>query len=1797
LYIIEFVRLLRATPRPARTHFFCALLCAVLSGPGLLRADSLDVLAGGPGNALRFDGVNDAVVVPDSPSVRITNVITIEAWINRTEMGVQHSIMEKYGCPGEAPQVGGWAFRVGDDDKLIFYTLDDCNNGSFAHGTTALENNTWYHVIGQFDGAEIRVYVNGSIDGASDPTTRNPKAGNTPLRIGERGNTGTSFHGMMDEVRLWSVVRSFEEIQANMARTLVGNEPGLAGYWRFDEAAGLVANDSSTHGNSGALVNGPVRVASSAPLGIPVVATAPATDITTATATLLGTVNPNRDATTAYFEWGTSSSFGQITPAQSMGNGSNTLALTAAISGLTEGVVYHFRAVAYNSTGTNAGVELTFTTPTAPTAVTGPAGGLTGNEATLNAVVLPNLIDTTAYFEWGATTNYGNTTLTQFVSGTIIGASVSESLAGLLPATLYHFRVVAYNSSGTSFGADVEFSTLSPPTVETQPPTALSGNGGTFNGVVNPNGGDTEAHFEWGTDTSYGNTTPAQILSGSASVLLTETLFELSPGATYHYRVVASNSVGSSAGLDQSFTLPLGGGYALQFDGVDDAVMISDSPSLHITNTITVEAWIKRSVMGAQHSIMEKYGCLPGQGGFVLRVTAGNKLFFGTRDDCNNGSSVTGSSTLQSNVWYHVAGLWDGAALRVYVNGALDGVEATTRNPKLGNTTLRIGERGNDGTFFQGQMDEIRLWSIARSSTNLSQNMNRRLAGTEPGLAGYWRFDEGAGAFANDATANANHGALTNGPVWVVSTIPLGLISIVTVAPSGVDSTSAALNALVNPNGEDTSVYFEWGENVQYGNTTAVQVIPGAAGISVVTESLSVLTPGTRYHCRAIAFNTSGGTNYGADLTFLTPQPPTATTLPATAVTAISVTLNSTVNPNGGATTVFFQWGLTTNYDHQTPAQSIGSATVSLHVSSALSTTLDGLAPSATYHYRVVASNVVGMVSDGDASFTVPAAPVALTQAASGITGNGATLNASVSPSGVDTTVAFQWGATTNYGNSTADQAIGNGTNFVAVTSALTGLTPGQLIHFRVVASNANGTTTDGDRFFITPPLNAGSALQFDGVDDLVSVPDSPSLRITNVITVEAWIKRAAMGVQHGIVEKYGCAGEAAKLGGYTLRVGADNKLTFHTEDDCSTGSSVIGGTTLLSNIWYHVAGEWDGTQLRVYVNGALDGTVATTRAPKAGNTPLKIGERGNGGAGLNGVIDEVRVWSVARTTAEIQSGRTNFLMGVEPGLAGYWRLDEGTGLIAHDSTANANDGTLLNGPIWVDGYDAATRPQPPAVDFSGSPLSGLAPLSVSFTNLTTGQFTSLNWSFGDGTSSTANNPAKTYTNAGTYTVTLSASGPGGSNTLARMNYIVATNTPPPAPVADFNAGPRSGTVPLTVTFLNLSTGIMSSVNWAFGDGTASAADNPLKSYTNAGTYTVTLTANGPGGSTVLTRAAYIVVTNPPPPPPPLADFSASPLIGLVPLTVNFTNLTTGAVTAFDWAFGDGASSSNANPIKTYTNAGSYTITLTASGPGGAGALTRTNYVVVTNAPPPAPIPDFAAAPLVGVAPLTVNFTNLTTGAVTAFDWALGDGASSTNASPVMTYVSAGSYTVTLTAAGPGGASSVTRTSYIVVTNPLPPAPIANFSASPLTGLAPLTVNFNNLTSGSAASYDWSFGDGASSTKTSPTKIYTNAGVYSVTLTATGPGGAHAFTRTNYITVTDPPPPQPLRLSITMDEPHNAVQLTVRGAPGRTNLVEFTTDFGGWTLLTTFANASGTNRIVDPMTPDAHRFYRVRQSP
>ena len=162
--------------------------------------------------------------------------------------------------------------------------------------------------------------------------------------------------------------------------------------------------------------------------------------------------------------------------------------------------------------------------------------------------------------------------------------------------------------------------------------------------------------------------------------------------------------------------------------------------------------------------------------------------------------------------------------------------------------------------------------------------------------------------------------------------------------------------------------------------------------------------------------------------------------------------------------------------------------------------------------------------------------------------------------------------------------------------------------------------------------------------------------------------------------------------------------------------------------------------------------------------------------------------------------------------------------------------------------------------DFTGSPTSGLAPLTVTFANLSSNA-TNFGWDFGDGQTSTAVGPSNTYTNAGSYTVTLTAVGAGGTNTLARTNYIVVTNPPPPV-VADFTGSPTSGVAPLTVSFTNLSTGA-TSYSWDFGDTQTSTVVTPGNTYTNAGSYTVTLTANGAGGTNTLARTNYILVVNP----------------------------------------------------------------------------------------------------------------------------------------------------------------------------------------------------------------------------------------------------------------------------------------------------------------------------------------------
>ncbi len=245
----------------------------------------------------------------------------------------------------------------------------------------------------------------------------------------------------------------------------------------------------------------------------------------------------------------------------------------------------------------------------------------------------------------------------------------------------------------------------------------------------------------------------------------------------------------------------------------------------------------------------------------------------------------------------------------------------------------------------------------------------------------------------------------------------------------------------------------------------------------------------------------------------------------------------------------------------------------------------------------------------------------------------------------------------------------------------------------------------------------------------------------------------------------------------------------------------------------------------------------------------------------------------------------------------------------------------------------------------------------------------------------------------------------------------------------------------------------------------------------------------------------------------PTANFSGTPTTGSTPLTVNFTDLSTGSPTSWSWNFGDGGTSTLQNPSHIYSAAGQYTVSLTATNGTGPNTATKTNYITVSAA---APVANFSGTPTTGSAPLTVNFTDLSTGSPTSWSWNFGDGGTSTLQNPSHIYSAAGQYTVSLTATNGTGPNTATKTNYITVSAA---APVADFSGTPTTGSAPLTVNFTDLSTGAPTSWSWNFGDGGTSTLQNPNHIYSAAGQYTVSLTATNGAGPNTATKTNYITV------------------------------------------------------------------------------
>lgn len=392
------------------------------------------------------------------------------------------------------------------------------------------------------------------------------------------------------------------------------------------------------------------------------------------------------------------------------------------------------------------------------------------------------------------------------------------------------------------------------------------------------------------------------------------------------------------------------------------------------------------------------------------------------------------------------------------------------------------------------------------------------------------------------------------------------------------------------------------------------------------------------------------------------------------------------------------------------------------------------------------------------------------------------------------------------------------------------------------------------------------------------------------------------------------------------------------------------------------------------------------------------------------------------------------------------------------------------------------------------------AGFSVPFTNVCNGigiQFTDTSnfastwlWNFGDGTTSNQQNPLHTYTANGTYTVTLTVSYNGCVDVETRTNYITVTT-----PVQFlFSANDTSDcAAPFAVNFTsNVSGGGTPTYQWDFGDNSTSTQANPSHTYTSEGSFTVSLTVSSPGGcqnTKTYTNYINVHVIN--------ASFSIDSDMGCTPLTVHFTNNSTSNVpiTGYQWIFGDGSVSAQANPVHVYNTAGQYTPILVITN--ADGCLDTTVYSGVINVGGGL-LPDFNAQPLIQCVNQSISFFNLTQGAGvnTHYLWDFGDGQTSILANPVHEYSDTGYYDITLTVINQGCSAEMEKLHYVLII-----VPKADFGFE-FNCSSPTTVAFSDSSQG-ADTWFWDFGDGATSNQQNPTHTFPSQAGYTVTLTVT----------------------------------------------------------------------------------------------
>jgi|GEM_PF-254528 len=792
-------------------------------------------------------------------------------------------------------------------------------------------------------------------------------------------------------------------------------------------------------------------------------ATSAATAITSSSFTTGGSIGSDGGAlvTARGVVWNTSTN-PTISLSTKTTDGTGIGNFSSSVTGLTSGVTYYVRAYATNSVGTKYGPEITVNSAqaVATLATTTAASSITATSASSGGNITYNggATVTASGVVWSTSASPTVALSTKTSNGAATGTFTS-SITGLSPGTLYYVRSYATNSVGTSYGAQISFTTLTTPTLAaTTAASSIASTTATSGGNITTDGGSavTARGIVWGTATNPTTALTTKTTDGTGSGTFTSSLTGLTPATTYYVRSYASNAVGTVYGAETSFTT------------------LAVAPTLAAT---TAASSIASTTATSGGNVSADGGSAVTARGIVWGTTSNPTTALTTKTTNGTGTGVFTSNLtgLTPATLYYVRsyatnaiGTSYGAEIS-FTTLAVAPTLATTAASSIASTTATSG--GNITTD-GGSAVTARgiVWGTATNPTTAlttkttdgtgSGTFTSSLTGLTPATTYYVR------SYATNAIGTV-YGAETS-----FTTLAVAPTLAATTAASSIAATTATSGGNVSADGGSavTARGIVWGTTSNPTTALTTKTTDGT-GTGVFTSGLTGLTPATLYYVRSYATNAIG-TSYGAEISFTTlaVAPTLAATTAASTITGTTASSGGNVSADGGSavTARGIVWGTATN-----PTTALSTKTTDGTGSSVFTSSMTGLTPATTYYVRSYATNAIGTSYGTEISFTTLAvAPTLTTTAASSITRYAATSGGTITSNGgsVITVSGICWSTTAT--PTTADSKTTDGTTSGAFSGSITGLTAGVTYYVRAYATNAIGTSYGAAQSFTTlsPP-------------------------------------------------------------------------------------------------------------------------------------------------------------------------------------------------------------------------------------------------------------------------------------------------------------------------------------------------------------------------------------------------------------------------------------------------------------------------------------------------------------------------------------------------------------------------------------------------------------------------------------------------------------------------------------------------------------------------------------------------------